>query len=89
MNAATMIGTYHEYTPVGKRFDSGQFPYRRAALDAKSHSLFLPKTTATNPPLANHKPVTPAQAGVYILRTFEIIDSRLRGNDGSGCVTLL
>jgi hypothetical protein len=61
-----MIGTYHEYAPVGKRFESGQFPHHRAALDAKNHSLILPKSTAINPPPANHKPVTPAKAGVHL-----------------------
>ena len=73
-----MIGTYHEDAPVGKRFESGQFPHRCPALDAKNHTLILPKSTATNQPPANHKPVTPAQAEVHILRTFEIMDSRLQ-----------
>jgi hypothetical protein len=89
MTAATMIRTYHEYASVGKRFESGQLPHRRAALNAKNHILILPKSTATNPPPANHKPVTPAKAGVHILRTFEIMDSRLRGSDGSECVANL
>ena len=61
MKATTMIGTYHEDYTIGKRFELGQFPHRRAALDAKSHSLFLPKTTSIDPPLANHKHVTPAK----------------------------
>ena len=61
-----MTGTYHENDPVGKRFESGQLPLRRPALDAKNHTLILPKSTAINPTLANHKPVTPANAGVHL-----------------------